>query len=138
MATFALNDAGVAALINQERYENALEDFGAPVEATKESAAENNLEWIRKLAISPSTGAPAKTIDNLIIILENDPMIKGKLAFDEFANRGLVLGSLPWDAREERRQWTDTDDAGLRHYVERLYGITGKEKIFDAVALCAH
>ncbi|ELK38880.1 phage-like protein, partial [Brevibacillus agri BAB-2500] len=72
------------------------------------------------------------------IILEHDPMLKGKLAFDEFANRGLVLGPLPWDGRSERRQWTDVDDAGLRHYLERTYGITGKERIFDAVALCAH
>ncbi|MFT4415305.1 VapE domain-containing protein [Fredinandcohnia humi] len=143
MASFALNDAGVAALINQERYEQAIQDFGAPIQNSQVTGdgpqtQENNLDWIRNLAISPSTGAPAKTTDNLLIILENDPLLKGKLAFDEFANRGLVLGALPWDPRTERRQWTDIDDAGLRHYMERLYGITGKEKIFDAVALCAH
>jgi putative DNA primase/helicase len=137
MATFALNDAGVAAILNQERYEKAVEDFGNPADPSV-PATENDLNWIRKLAISPSTGAPAKTTDNLLIILENDPMIKGKLAFDEFANRGLVLGALPWDPSTNRRQWTDIDDAGLRHYTERIYGITGKEKIFDAVALCAH
>lgn len=138
MANFALNDAGVATIMNQERYENAvsaMEDFG---DSTSNAPAASDLSWMSKLAISANTGAPAKTTDNLLIILENDPLLKGKLAFDEFANRGLVLGSLPWDKSEERRQWTDIDDAGLRHYMERLYGITGKEKIFDAVALCAH
>lgn len=135
MASYALNDAGVAAIINQERYEQAVQDFG---DQAGTPATDEDLNWIRKLAISPTTGRPAKTTDNLLIILENDPMIKNKVAFDEFANRGLVLGSLPWDPRIERRQWTDIDDAGLRHYMERTYGITGKEKIFDAVALCAH
>lgn len=48
------------------------------------------------------------------------------------------MGALPWDPRPERRQWTDVDDAGLRHYLERTYGITGKEKVLDAVALVAH
>jgi putative DNA primase/helicase len=136
MSAFALNDAGVAAVLNQERYEKAVEDFGEPNETAP--STKEDLNWIRKLAISPSTGAPAKTTDNLLIILENDPMLKGRLAFDEFANRGLVLNALPWDPQECRRQWTDIDDAGLRHYIERTYGITGKEKIFDAVALCAH
>jgi putative DNA primase/helicase len=134
MSAFALNDAGVAAILNQERYEQAVQDFGTEAPP----AEKEDLNWIRKLQINATTGAPAKTTDNLLIILENDPLLKGKLAFDEFANRGLVLGSLPWDQKEIRRQWTDIDDAGLRHYIERLYGITGKEKIFDAVALCAH
>lgn len=134
MSAFALNDAGVAAVLNQERYEKAVQDFGEPIT----SETENDMNWIRKLQISSSSGAPAKTTDNLLIILENDPLLKGRLAFDEFGNRGLVSGSLPWDSNKERRQWTDIDDAGLRHYIERTYGITGKEKIFDAVALCAH
>ncbi|WP_309479099.1 virulence-associated E family protein [Brevibacillus agri] len=133
MCAFALQDAGVAALMNQERYEKAIQDFGNLPTGEEETA-----NWISKLQVSATTGMPAKTTDNVLIILEHDPMLKGRLAFDEFANRGLVLGPLPWDPRVDRRQWTDVDDAGLRHYLERTYGITGKERIFDAVALCAH
>jgi putative DNA primase/helicase len=139
MAAFALNDVGVAAIMSQERYEqavSALDDFGQP--AVDVPATENDNTWRQKLQFNPNTGAHSKTTDNILIILENDPRLKGKLAFDEFGNRGLVLGSLPWDPRTERRQWTDIDDAGLRHYIERVFGITGKEKILDAVALCAH
>lgn len=131
MCEFSIKDTYVAALLNQERYEKATQEFAAAPE-------DDNANWISKLAVSATTGAPAKTTDNVLIILDNDPLIKGKLAFDEFANRGLVLGSLPWDKRTERRQWTDIDDAGLRHYIERTYGITGKDRIFDATALCAH
>lgn len=133
MCQLAVADAAVATLLNTERYENATEAFALPmVEASTETA-----NWISKLAISPTTGAPAKTVDNVLIILENDPLLKGKLAFDEFANRGLALGALPWDSRHGRRQWADTDDAGLRHYVEKVYGITGKDRLLDATALCA-
>lgn len=132
MCQFAVNDTYVATLLNQERYEKATQDFNTP------PGEDDNANWISKLAVSSTTGLPAKTTDNVLIILENDPLLKNKLAFDEFANRGLVLGDLPWDSRIKRRQWTDVDDAGLRHYLERTYSITGKERIFDATALCAH
>lgn len=130
MCEFAVKDTNVAAILNQERYEKATQEFS--------NAPEDTANWISKLQVSASSGSPAKTTDNVLIILDNDPLIKGKLAFDEFANRGLVLGTLPWDNRPERRQWTDVDDAGLRHYLERTYGITGNQRIFDATALCAH
>lgn len=130
MCEFAIKDTYVAALLNQERYEKATREFATP--------PDDKANWISKLAVSSSTGLPAKTTDNVLVILENDPLLKDKLAFDEFANRGLVLGALPWDKRTERRQWTDIDDAGLRHYIERTYSITGKDRIFDATALCAH
>lgn len=131
MIEFALQDAGVAAIMTQERYEKAVQDFGAIEEV-------EDPNWISKLEISVTTGRPVKTTDNMLLILEYDPLLKRKLAFDEFANRGLVLGSLPWDGRIERRIWTDVDDAGLRHYMERAYGLTGKEKLFDAATLIAH
>ena len=130
MCQFAVSDTYVAALLNQERYEKATADF--------ETIPDETANWISKLQLSSTTGLPVKTTDNVLIILENDPLLKGKLAFDEFANRGLALGALPWDQRGCRRQWTDIDDAGLRHYIEKTYGITGKDRIYDAAALAAH
>lgn len=130
MCELATSDSAVATLLNQERYEQATAEFA--------QEQDDNANWISKLAVSSTTGSPAKTTDNILIILENDPLLKKKLAFDEFANRGLALGALPWDTRTQRRQWVDIDDAGLRHYIERTYGITGKERIYDASALCAH
>src|SRR5690606_48743 len=91
-----------------------------------------------KLELSPSSGKPAKTTDNIIVILEHDPNLRGRVTYDEFAVRGMAQGPLPWDPDPERRPWTDIDDAGLRHYLERVYGITGKEKVLDAVALVGH
>jgi predicted P-loop ATPase len=131
MCQLANADDNTATLLNKERYE-------AAVDAFKDLGEEDvDVNWMSKLTKSWNTGLPEKTVDNVLIILENDPLLKGKIAFDEFANRGLALGALPWDSRTERRQWTDTDDAGLRHYVEKTQHITGKERILDATALCA-
>lgn len=130
MCKHAVADPYVATLMNQERYENATKEFEKPLD--------NDENWITKLALSSVTGMPAKTIDNIIIILEHDPLLKNKLAFDEFANRGLVIGELPWDSRNRRRQWTDVDDAGLMHYLEKTYSITGENKVLKAITLTAH
>lgn len=132
MCEMAVKDTKVAAILNSERYEKAVQDFGKPYQE------EDNTDWMGKLQVSPTTGVVAKTTDNILIILENDPLLKNKIAFDEFANRGLALGELPWNMNKERRQWLDIDDAGIRHYLERTYDITGKDRIFDAVTLCSH
>lgn len=127
MSEFAIKDTAVTTLLSRERYDAAVGDF----------ESEEAFDWLQKLKVSLNSGKPEKTIDNILIILENDPLLKGKLAYDEFACRGLSLGELPWNKEEKTREWSDIDDAGLRHYIEKVYGITGKEKIHDAAALCA-
>lgn len=128
MCKFAVADKAVSALMNKERYDEAVANFtDAPIEDTE--------NWISLLEVSTTTGFPTKTIDNAFIILENDPLLKGKVLYDEFSNRVLCLGVLPWDSRSERRSWTDNDDSGLRHYMERTYRITGKDRIYDAFSM---
>ena len=90
-----------------------------------------------QLELAAKTGAPVKTIDNVLIILEHDERLKRRIYYDDFANRNYTQGALPWTAERQRRTWTDTDDAGLRHYLERAYGITGADRIYDATQLCA-
>ena len=133
MCQAAVEDTSVSTLLNTERYVKATEAFGDMPEADVKSV-EDLMAMLQK---SFTTGLPAKTTDNVLLILEHDPLLKGKLAFDEFANRGLALGELPWDKRKCRRQWSDTDDAGLRHYIEKVYWISGKERLMDATQLCA-
>jgi len=129
MCALATADSSVATLLTQERYEQATADFGQTLE--------DNANWISKLAVSQATGTPAKTIDNILLILEHDPLLKGKIAYDEFACRRVIFGELPWNKSAERRPWQDEDDAGARHYFEKAYQITGVNKITDGVALCA-
>lgn len=129
MCRFAVEDSRVSALLNTERYKQATEDFS--------QASDDTANWISKLAVSPTTGVPIKTVDNVLIILENDPLLKDKIAFDEFSEQIISVGSLPWDDREQRRSWCDSDDAGLRHYIEKVYTITGKDRIYDACVLAS-
>lgn len=127
---YAVKDAGVAQLLLQERYATATAAFGsAPVE---------NADWMQLLQVHSESGKPLKTTDNVLIILENDPNLKGKFVFEEFSNRILCLGALPWNDSSGVRDWTDNDDAGLRHYIEKMYAVTGKDRICDALSLCCH
>jgi len=131
MCEFVVSDTYIAALLNQERYEKATQEFNTDPTYTA--------NWISKLQVSSTTGVPTKTINNVLVILENDPLLKGKLAFDEFANRGLALGALPWDSRTERRVWGDPDDAGMLHHLEHVYGIQIADKrMYAAMTLCSH
>lgn len=132
MTTFAMQQEAVAGLLMQERYERAVESFSETA-----VAAPDNMDWMQRLEIN-SNGMYLKTVDNVLIVLEYDPVLKGKIAFDEFANRGLVLGALPWDPREDRRPWASSDDAGIYHYIEKVYGIAVEAKINNALTLVSH
>ncbi len=133
MCEFAVKDTCVAALLNKERYDKAVEAF----DGTSEEG--ENLNWIAKLSVAPTTGQIQKTTDNVLTILENDPLLKGRILYDEFARRGAVADTLPWDlVHTGARAWTDNDDSGARWYLEKTYGITGKEKINDALGICGN
>ena len=131
MCRFAAADKAVAALLNTERYRQAVETFGAETSGDIEN-------WITMLEVSTTTGGAAKTTDNVLIILDNDPLLKNRIVYEEFSNRVYALGTLPWDGSSEPRIWTDNDDAGLRHYLEKAYRITGEKRILDAFSLACH
>lgn len=131
MCRFAAADKAVSALLNTERYNNAVAAFGT-------DASDKIEDWMALLEVSSTTGFPSKTTDNVLIILENDPLLKGKIVYEEFSNRVYTLGALPWERDPKQRIWTDNDDAGLRHYLEKVYHITGEKRIFDACSLCCH
>lgn len=127
MAQLATNDPRVKAQLVADRMAEAAEDFEAPPE---------DADWRQKLKITEKGGI-AQTIENVVIILTHDPKLAGRLALNEMEHNIVTLSSLPWNATKGPRQWTDNDDAALRYYLERSYGITGKDRIFDAVNVVA-
>lgn len=129
MCRFAVADPQVAHLLDTDRYNRAVEAFGAEPDAGDDG------NWMRLLTRSPNTGAWDKTIDNLWTILEHDPQLRGKFAINEFANRAEVFGRLPWNPREDRRQWEDNDNCGAYWYMEKVYRITGNDKVDRALSL---
>lgn len=134
MSRLALDDKAVSDLMAKERYEKAREAFQTPAGQDDGGHAEYDLSWLCMLT-KDGNGRYEKTINNAVLILENDPLLKGKIVTDEFASCGMVLGRLPWDKREEKRRWKDVDDAGFYRYLEMFYGITGREKLDNALLI---
>lgn len=130
MSRLARADKGTAMLMVKERYEQAKEAFGSE---TNEDEGED-LEWILKLT-RDGNGKIEKTIGNVTTVLENDPLLKGKIVTDEFASCGMAMGALPWNGCEEKRRWKEEDDAGFYRYMETFYGITGREKLDNGLLL---
>lgn len=133
MCELAIADPGVAALMAQERHNDAVKDFAGAVAGGEADA----MDWMSKLQLHPKTGAVKPTIDNILIILDNDPMLRAKFALNKFAGRGEVLGPLPWSRDGRRRLWSDTDSNGLYWYLEKAYNITGRGNIDAALDIHA-
>lgn len=136
MIELARQDDTVAHLMAKERHEEAAEAFGSePITAQAETTTET--DWHERLTLD-GNGNIKKTINNAVVVLENDPALKDKIVVDEFASCGLTLGGLPWDPEARKRRWTDADDAGLYNYMELFYGITGRDKIDNALLIVAN
>lgn len=127
MAQLATEDHKVRAQRVADRTAEATEDYAAPVE---------DGDWRGLLKITDK-GILAQTIENVTIILTHDPQLAGRIGLNEMEHSITVLASLPWDKAKKRRQWVDNDDAQLRHYLEKYYGLTGKDRIYDAVQVVA-
>ena len=125
MTEFASQDRNVKLILSRDKQQAAADDF-----AGVELPEDYNDEWKGDLEYSKS-GKLQCTIGNIILILENDPALRGHIVHDLFAGFDGVVGGLPWN--KKATQWTDSDDANLRVWLETNYGLTGKEKIADAL-----
>lgn len=135
MVGFALQDAGVAAIMAQERYQKAVTVFDQQPPADGES-----LDWLQKLELSPTTGRPAKTAHNVLVVLTHDPAIRDKIYRDTFTDRMMAKGPLPWPPRNKTEQtfiWSDADEHGLFLYIERVLGYRTEGAIRSALVYCS-
>lgn len=131
MQELASKDDNVKVLLAEERAQRIAEEFG-DIDLSDDEVEDK--EWL-KLLDRDKRGEVRSTSGNIMTILENHPAYKGKLSHDLFAGVDIVSGELPWiKSGAHAKQWTDSDDANLRVWLERHYGIVGKEKIADALA----
>lgn len=116
------------------------EDGAAPILLDKERMADMEFEditdeeedFLSKLK-RDKNGTPESDVFNCLVVLKQDPALKGKIRLDEFAHRLVVTDDLPWRGKDETPYWTDTDDACLRNYFATKYLIKGKGIIDDAL-----
>lgn len=125
MLEFAAKDKRTRRILSSERMKGATDDFDGMEDAEDE-------KWLEELD-TDKAGRVKSTAANLDLIFRNDKGLKGRLWVDEFSGYNIVTGGLPWDP--DATTWKDRDDANVRAYLEKRYGITGKEKISDAVTV---
>jgi predicted P-loop ATPase len=125
MTEFVAKDGTVKQRMGEER----LEEAGVVFDKVEDSNA-----WLSKLEVNKS-GRILSTRDNILIILENDPNLKGKIAYNEFSHRPVILGDLPWDDATAGSLWEDNDDAALLHYLESIYEVDSVGKAKDALSV---
>lgn len=125
-------DDKVKLFIGMERIKSAKENY-----YMTEDGESANMDWL-KLLETDKKGNYKPTITNVLLILENDPYLKGKIAYNEFSHMTMIRGNLPWHKLINVKRgdvYSDRDDAALRQYIERVYDITAPNKICDAVLI---
>ena len=90
--------------------------------------AENEL-WKEDITTN-NIGKVNCTVDNMIIILENDSMICNHIAYNEF-NHSYEYH----DGNKMPRAWKDSDDARVMAYLEKAYDIYNANKYQQALAI---
>ena len=128
----------------EERMQSIREEFGdltdysfssAPSD-TEASEESDDLSWMTELVYRPNTNELEPLIRNAVLILEHDPLLKGRLVYDEFQQRAVYTGAVPWRPNAQYgTPWEDDDDANLRGYIENFYNMKGRAAIDDALRI---
>ena len=117
MSDFALKDEKVKEVFAEERKAQASEEF-------------SDENWQKALELDKS-GKVKNTLQNLTVILMNDPLLK-PLVFNQLLDGMEIKGDVPW--RHPSKFWRDADDAQLISYVDSHYGIFSARNYDIAVA----
>lgn len=131
MKEFAEKDEEVKKLwvtTNKREIRTALEDFSDEVEEIVDD------KWMDDLATGKN-GTVAETVENIELIFNNDPNLKGLVGFNEF-KFGLpeLRKKTPWN-RIPSDVWSDSDDANLRVYLAKVYGLHNWALIKDQLTI---
>lgn len=133
MQKLAQNDSEVKINMMAERYESDVDAEDEFAELIDKDAKRDKYKWATMLEMDKS-GNVLATTTNIGLILRHDDRLIDKIAFDEFNGRLCVLGATPWlPENTEQRYWVDSDDSGLRNYLEQEHGIYHRSKTDDAV-----
>lgn len=129
MARMAKEDRKVKDLLAEQRAKEVAEAFKA------EGDDITDMSWLKKLTLNKHDDYE-KTIENFVIILDNDPILKGKIAVERFANKEVIKERVPWDKAGLKypRMIADSDVSHIMNYIEKRYrGLYSKDKIQNAL-----
>ena len=130
MEDLCTKDSKVRQQLGIEKLQRTKEEFSEQWEGE-----EADTEWLELMAVDKK-GDYRNTIDNIKIVLSNDPRTKKKFAFNKFEQREVALGDLPWrKLTPEEPYLQDADVRSLRHYLEKNYGIKSRLDTDDALSI---
>lgn len=132
MEQLAQSDDRVKSAIASETLATAQYDFAEPLDLSETEADVN--DWMVKLEANKQ-GKYTTAAANFSLILENDPRLRGVFSYNRFENRHYLQGTVPWRKLNGPEPVRDVDFAGVRNYLDRIYGLASKQKIDDALAL---
>jgi predicted P-loop ATPase len=129
MEQFASSDAGTRIAIASERIESVSDDFGVSLHEDSDNS------WLGELQVD-RRGVPFPSIDNVLLILQHDPVLKGLFALNKFDIREIATRDMPWRKIAPGIDFLkDSDDSALRHYLEKRYSIRNRQSVQDALAI---
>lgn len=139
MIEFAQNDSATMGTVRAENMALAMEAFGASINNDALEADKDNWKEKSKNALSwkKNSNEVKATLENAVKILENDPQLKDRFAYDEFTEKVVVKKKLLWGSDEPLREWTDDDDNNLCLVFATAYGFRNKNLIIQALSLVA-
>ena len=121
MTKLALEDEKVRVILAQERVEKASRDF------TEEE------NWQKYLNLDKK-GSVKDSLDNLVLIMRYDKALDG-IAFNLHRNGIDCRKKLPWE--QVNVGWNDSDNAALKVYISKHYGLYSPAKTKDAILAVA-
>jgi hypothetical protein len=138
MVDMSTRDVKVRKLIIAEKTAEAISEFSdITVGEGGEIEGFESDEWKEKLDVDRKGNIYA-TIDNISMIFDNDPYFRARIAFDDFEKCEVAIKDLPWRRVSWlNRRLIDRDDANIRHYLEKAYGIGPATALFPVeLILC--
>lgn len=130
MEEFAANDSETKKTIAAEKFEEARFEFAEGNEPEEDYDA----SWTDQLEVN-SKGEYENSAANINTILQNDQFLRNAFKLNTFDNKRYVVRSLPWRKVSGVELFRDVDYAGVRNYIECVYGITSNQKVDDALSL---
>lgn len=103
-------------------------------EEDEQSVSNDYTSWTTDLIRDQKTGKVLADPKNLMLIFNNDKHLAGRFYNDGTSGLNMVCKRLPWMKKDVKvdRTWEDSDDSGLRMYLENVYGIYSPRKTQDA------
>ena len=140
MEEFARKDKAVKKLLAEESQANIKYDFAEILDDDFEGELDavegeaDDIEWMAELD-ADNKGNYLCSATNISLIFKNDSRLKGAFKQNIFDNKRYVFRTLPWRGVKKPEPIKNVDYSGVRNYIETIYGITGVQKIDDAMAL---